>query len=424
MTRIVEKPARLHRLLTLLPQNWGMRRSDQQPRLRSRWNPFHESVPLPLPVYRELVDTLFDMHLPILGLGLVFAILAGLVAFEWQDPVFALIAAGALSVTVARLVLLQAYAREPNKNHEDLGFWERRYAIGNYAIALLIAVLNVHALLAYHYPLLHLLTLSLVFGFGAGVVSRISIRPAICVTSLLLATVPSAAALVVHALMPHAVPLHAELFAIEAVIVVMITTLSLQTVAHLYRSAVAHLVAQHDLALVAKHDALTGLANRLLLRERFLDASQAALRTGNRVAIHFIDLDGFKPVNDSHGHPVGDAVLQEVARRLEASLRAEDTVARLGGDEFVILQADVLHEGEAEMLARRLIRRLSAPYAIENATIRISASLGIAMAPDVALDLERLLACADAALYRSKLGGKARFSFCTCEDAAKAELAA
>ena len=288
---------------------------------------------------------------------------------------------------------------------------------------MLLAVLNLHAL-TFHFPLLHLLTVSLVFGFGAGVVSRTSIRPVICVISLLLATVPTAVGLLAHALVPHGVALHAQLFAIEAIMVAMITGLSLHTVAHLYRSAVEHLSAQHDLAQLAKYDALTGLANRLLLRERFLDASQSVLRSGGRLAVHFIDLDGFKPINDGHGHPAGDAVLQQVARRLESSLRTEDTVARLGGDEFVILQAGVEHESEAEMLARRIIRGLSMPYEIDGATVHLSASIGIAMTPDIGLELERLIACADAALYRSKLGGKARLSFCTSEDAANAELAA
>lgn len=363
------------------------------------------------------------MRLPILGLGLVFAGLAALAAWQWQDPVFAAIAASALAVTAVRLMLLGAYARDPRRDHENLRRWEWRYAMGTYAIALLLAALNLYAL-TFHFPLLHLLTVSLVFGFGAGVVSRTSVRPAICVTSLLLATVPTVTGLLVHALMPHNVPLHAQLFAIEAGMVAMITGLSLQTVVHLYRSAVQHLSAQHDLALLAKRDALTGLANRLLLREHFHDASQIALRTGSRLAVHFIDLDGFKPINDSHGHPAGDAVLQQVARRLESSLRSEDTVARLGGDEFVVLQVGVEHESEAEMLARRIIRGLSAPYEIDGATVHLSASIGIATTPDIQLELERLIACADAALYRSKLAGKARFSFCTREDAANAELAA
>lgn len=401
-----------------------MRRSDQHGPGWMRWNPLRKALPLPLPVYRELVDTLFAMRLPILGLGIVFAGLAGLAAYEWQDPVFAAIAAAVLIVTVGRIVLLGAYARDPGKDHERLRQWERRYAIGTYAIALLLAALNLHAM-TYHFPLLHLLTVSLVFGFGAGVVSRTSIRPVICITSLLLATVPTVVGLLAHAMAPHDVPLHAQLFAIEALMVAMITGLSLHTVAHLHRSAVEHLSAQHDLALLAKHDALTGLANRLLLREHFQDASQAALRSGSRLAVHFIDLDGFKPINDGYGHPAGDTVLTQVARRLESSLRAEDTVARLGGDEFVILQVDVVHESEAEMLARRIIRALSTPYTIDDGTsVQLSASVGIAVAPDLGFELERLLACADAALYRSKLAGKARLTFCTGEDVANAELAA
>ena len=401
-----------------------MRRSDQQGPGWSRWNPLRGTLPLPPPVYRELVDTLFAMRLPILGLGIVFAAFTGLAALEWRDPVFATISAGALIVTFGRLALLDAYVRDAQKSPERLRLWERRYAIGTYAIALLLAALNLRAM-TYHFPLLHLLTVSLVFGFGAGVVSRTSIRPVICITSLLLATVPTVVGLLVHAFTPHDVQLHAQLFAIEALMVAMITALSLQTVAHLYRSAVEHLSAQHDLALLAKYDALTGLANRLLLRERFMDASQAMLRSGNRLAVHFIDLDGFKPINDGYGHPAGDTVLTQVARRLELSLRAEDTVARLGGDEFVILQVDVAHDSEAEMLARRVIRALSTPYAIDDGTdVQLSASIGIAVAPDLGLDLERLLACADAALYRSKLGGKARLTFCTGEDAANAEMAA
>lgn len=415
--------AQLHLPLTLLPQIRRMRRSDRHGTGRPRWHPFGERLPLPLPVYRELVDMLFAMRLPILGLGLVFAGLSALAAWQWQDRVFAAIAASTLIITAARLMLLSAYARDPKKDQERLRYWERRYAIGTYALALLLAALNLYAL-TYHFPLLHLLTVSLVFGFGAGVVSRTSIRPVICVTSLLLATVPTIAGLLVHAGTPHDVPLHAQLFAIEAVIVAMITALSLQTVAHLYRSAVEHLSTRHDLALLAKRDALTGLANRLLLRERFQEASQTVLRSGGQIAVHFIDLDGFKPINDGHGHPAGDVVLKAVAQRLESSLRSEDTVARLGGDEFVILQTGLAHASEAEMLARRIIRGLSAPYEIDGATVHLSASIGIAMAPDLGLDLERLLACADAALYRSKLNGKGRLTFCTGEDVAKAELAA
>ena len=367
---------------------------------------------------------LFSMRLPIFGLGLVFAVVAGFAAREYGDWVNAVLAAAAVIVTAARLLALQAYQRaRPVTDTAQLKRWERRYAVGNYAFALLLALLNMRAL-SFHQPMLHLITVSLVFAFGAGVVSRISVRPVICVVSLLIATVPTILALAAHALTDEVHPGHTELFVIEAALVAMITGLSLQTVSHLYRTAVTHHIAKFDMAQLATSDALTGLPNRLLLRERFVESSLAAARHGTRLAVHFIDLDGFKGVNDRHGHPAGDAVLVQVARRLEAAVRADDTVARLGGDEFIVLQTELAHEDEAEMLARRIIKLLSAPYDVDGVTMRIAASVGIATTPEFGPDLERLIACADAALYRAKESGKGRANFCTRADAANVALAA
>lgn len=196
------------------------------------------------------------------------------------------------------------------------------------------------------------------------------------------------------------------------------------SVAHLYRSAVEHHTARHDMAKLARTDALTGLSNRLLLREQFQDRAAAAVRAKNLVALHYLDLDGFKDVNDRYGHPAGDALLEQVARRLEEIVRADDVVARLGGDEFIVLQAGIGEESEAEMLARRIIREVSKPYVIDDISMSVSVSVGIATAPKLGLELERLLGCADAALYRAKAGGKARALFCIEADAADAEMAA
>ncbi len=372
-------------------------------------------VPLPVPVRREFIDTLFDMRLPILGMGIVTAAIAGLVAREWRDPVIAFLALAVALLTVVRLLVLNAYRRARPVVDSELGRWELRYAIGSYASGILLGLFNVYVL-NYHFALLHLITVSLVFGFGAGIVSRISIRPVICVISLLLATVPTVVALAVHAVEPKSIELHAPLFAAEAFLVAMITMLSLQSVRHLYRSAVQHLTAEHDMALLAKFDPLTGLANRLLLRERFQDSSLIAAAQGEQLALHFIDLDGFKAVNDGLGHLAGDSVLQQVSRRLEGLVRAEDTVARLGGDEFIVLQTHVRDRSEAEMLARRMIRQLSVPYEADGNWVRISASIGIAMMPDFGRELETLLSCADAALYRCKGGGKGKLHFCTPDD--------
>lgn len=403
-----------------------MKRSDTSTPIESPWRlrVFPSPATLPLSVYRDFVDMLFSMRLPIFGLGVVFVGVCILVGRELGSNF--LLALGALGTltTFLRLATLSAYSRaRPVRDFDELRRWERRYAIGNYVSAVLLALLNLVAIAA-HYPLLHLITVSLVFGFGAGIVSRTSIRPKICVTSLLLATVPTVAALAWHPMQPHAMPLHAELFLIEAFIVAMITGLSLQTVAHLYRSAVEHHTARHDMAKLARTDALTGLSNRLLLRELFQDRAATAMRAKNLVALHFLDLDGFKAINDRYGHPAGDALLEQVARRLEGMVRSDDVVARLGGDEFVVLQVDLSDESEAELLARRIIREISKPYLVDDISMSVSVSVGIATAPKLGVELERLLSCADAALYRAKAGGKARALFCVEEDAAMANIAA
>ncbi len=367
---------------------------------------------------------LFSMWLPIFGLGTVFVGICVLVGRELDSRFLLLLAALGVVTTVLRLATLRVYVRAgPASDFETLKRWESRYAIGNYASAILLAALNVVAISA-HYPLLHLITVSLVFSFGAGIVARTSVRPKICVISLLLATLPTTVALALHALEPHPTPLHAELFLIEALIVAMITALSLQTVAHLYRSAVDHHTARHDMTKLARTDALTGLSNRLVLRELFQLHTATAVRANTQVALHYLDLDGFKAINDCYGHPSGDALLEQVARRLETIVRSEDIVSRLGGDEFVVLQVAVQDESEAELLARRIIREISKPYIVDDISMSISVSVGIATAPKLGIELERLLACADAALYRAKAGGKARALFCVEADTVVADIAA
>lgn len=388
------------------------------------FNRFGSPAAIPLPVYRDFVDMLYSMWVPIFGLGAVFVGVCVLAAFKLDQPSYGALAALGALTTGLRIASIRRYARvSPVSDVESLRQWERRYATGNYVSAGLLAVLNIMVLTA-HAPLLHLITVSLVFSFGAGVVSRISVRPKICIISLLLATAPTVAALAFHAFSTHSDSLHTEMFLIEAVLVAMITGLSLQTVAYLYHSAVEHHTARHDLAKLAKYDALTGLANRLLLRERFQLAMAEATRKGHLLAVHFLDLDGFKAINDRYGHPSGDALLEQVAHRLESIIRAGDTVARLGGDEFVLLQGGLLHEDEAKIFAHRIIRKLSVPYDLDGGNMSVSVSVGIATAPQQGIELERLLACADSALYRAKAGGKARAIFCTHDEAANIYLAA
>src|ERR1700722_9265456 len=161
---------------------------------------------------------------------------------------------------------------------------------------------------------------------------------------------------------------------------------------------------------MAHHDSLTDLANRVLLNER-LERALVQIDQSEIVAIHHLDLDQFKAVNDTFGHPVGDKLLKIVADRLRGLVRDTDTIARMGGDEFVIVQAPIADPAEATSLAQRIISQLSEPYDIDGHQILIGASIGIAVGPGDGLHPDKLLRNADLALYRAKDDGRGTFRF-------------
>jgi diguanylate cyclase (GGDEF)-like protein len=172
--------------------------------------------------------------------------------------------------------------------------------------------------------------------------------------------------------------------------------------------------AEARIAHLAKHDALTDLANRVMFLERMEYALAWMRRRGQGFAVLVLDLDQFKAVNDSFGHPVGDAVLEAVGERLRACTRETDTVARFGGDEFAILQTLETDQKEGTVvLAKRLLAALSMPYEIDGQQVVIGTSIGIAIAPDHGADADQLLMNADLALYKSKTDG--RNAFCVFE---------
>lgn len=164
-------------------------------------------------------------------------------------------------------------------------------------------------------------------------------------------------------------------------------------------------------AELARLDPLTGLPNRLLLRERLEEALARLRMTGDPCALLLVDLDRFKPVNDTLGHPVGDALLIKVADRLRSAVRGADTVARIGGDEFVVLQTNAKQLSDTQALARRLVDLLSRTYMVEGQLLTIGASIGIALAPADGNDANSLLKNADLALYRAKSDGRGTFTF-------------
>jgi len=158
----------------------------------------------------------------------------------------------------------------------------------------------------------------------------------------------------------------------------------------------------------ATHDELTKLPNRLLLADRFKQAMFSAARHKTMLAVCMMDLDEFKPVNDTYGHAVGDQLLVEVAGRLKAHLRQEDTVARLGGDEFVILIGGVHNKPELFQMLQRIREAIAEPYSIENNELEISCSMGVTMYPEEDVDADMLLRHADQAMFAAKKAGRNR----------------
>ncbi len=173
-----------------------------------------------------------------------------------------------------------------------------------------------------------------------------------------------------------------------------------------------HKLTEERIQRVAHHDSLTGLPNRLLFNDRLEQAISLAKRDSRQFALLYLDLDRFKPVNDSLGHTAGDDLLQAVAARIRQQVRESDTVARVGGDEFNVILPDIARREEAETVAKKIIAALAAPFQLGSRTQRvdIGASIGIALYPTDARDADALVKAADAAMYSAKqVGSSYRF---------------
>jgi diguanylate cyclase (GGDEF)-like protein/PAS domain S-box-containing protein len=179
-------------------------------------------------------------------------------------------------------------------------------------------------------------------------------------------------------------------------------------------------VAEERVKYLAYHDALTGLPNRTLLEDRLIKALAVARRQKHKVALLFLDLDGFKNINDSLGHSVGDFLLQEIAERLKTWGREEDTVARLGGDEFVIMLTQVKVSLDAAVAAERLMDAMTTEFVVQDRPLSISCSVGISIFPEHGVNFEALMRSADAAMYSAKESGRNNYRFFTADMNAQA----
>ncbi len=171
----------------------------------------------------------------------------------------------------------------------------------------------------------------------------------------------------------------------------------------------------------AHHDMLTGLPNRSLLYDRLAQSLSRARRFSRQMGVLFVDIDGFKPVNDTLGHDAGDLLLQQIAGRLKDCVRESDTVARIGGDEFVLVVESAQQTADILAVAEKVILVLAKPFALAEEECVIGGSIGISIFPDTSEDPEVLLKQADSAMYTAKEGGKNRAVLFDAEDAGTME---
>jgi diguanylate cyclase (GGDEF)-like protein/PAS domain S-box-containing protein len=168
---------------------------------------------------------------------------------------------------------------------------------------------------------------------------------------------------------------------------------------------------EQKLEEMATHDFLTGLPNRVLLLDRFKIAAALARRNKARLAVMSLDLDNFKSINDTLGHDAGDQVLRAISQRLTGIIRASDTLARVGGDEFILVMLETNQMGDAMAVAQKILDSFAGPLSINGRQLNLSTSIGIAIYPDDAEDMETLTRKSDAAMYYSKRHGRNQFKF-------------
>ena len=180
-----------------------------------------------------------------------------------------------------------------------------------------------------------------------------------------------------------------------------------------FRDVSAARAMSQQMAHSAEHDFLTGLPNRMLLNDRITQAVTMARRHSKQIAVLFLDLDGFKHINDSLGHPVGDRLLQSVAKRLIDCGRASDTVSRQGGDEFVVLLSELQQPEDAANAARRMLQTVAEAHSIEEHELHVTTSIGVSIYPDDGEDAETLVKNADTAMYQAKENGRQSYQYFT-----------
>jgi len=346
----------------------------------------------------ELVRALYSTPKSILIAVIAAALIMATVAGLSSDQAYDLFAVAFLIVGATRAATIALYQRARHDPNDSVSVkrWELRALVGAWAFAALVGGVGAYTVLAHPGSELEILISCCVMGYIAGISSRNASRPIISVGQITLTCIPFTAALVARGDIVH------------LLLAGFISVLYLSTIVicrSVFDNIVSRQIAFRKIETIAQRDALTDLWNRaafLELLERHIGAIKG---TRNIIALISIDLDRFKDINDTLGHPVGDMILKDVANRIRSVVRPGDEIARIGGDEFLVLL--VTTDGaEAEAVAKRILAIFSSPFKTNTRQSHCGASIGYAMAPMDGTTLESLFRNSDLALYEAKRQGR------------------
>lgn len=345
----------------------------------------------------ELIRSLFDSWVPPVIMTACFLIAGGLTVAVTQDRVLLGLLAAGTAASLARLLMAwRCWGRiaRPDLSIEEARELQRYFTMAYLTFAITLGLFGDQAMRIAR-PEVHMLTVCLLMGYGAGVAHSVGLRPRIAIPSMTVAILPGTVA---------ALSQPDVIYWATSLLIVAFLAGGIGSVRARYRRALVSIGRRITFSTLAREDTLTHLPNRLALREWFDERIAFGGAADMMIAVHYLDLNGFKPVNDTYGHPVGDALLAAVGQRIDRTVRQTDLAARLGGDEFAVVQYGIADEEEAELLAQRLYEAISAPYQIHDKRIAISTCIGYVISNDRGEDLEYLLSLADEALYATKRG--------------------
>jgi diguanylate cyclase (GGDEF)-like protein len=345
-------------------------------------------------VYTELLATLHGTLVPVVLSGAAQALTGAMIMWQTGDLLMTGVLSGlGVLIAVIRIRGILAFQRRLASglplSVAEASRYGRRYVISTTAAALVVGLLVARSLMLDD-PICMIMMVGIGFGYGNGVIARLSLLPIVAAANMALLGIPAIVVSLWRMDVPHTV---------LAILIGMYFVDSFEMVRRTFNSTVNHILLKQKYEQQSRLDPLTGLFNRSVLDSdlpRLLAADDAGM-----IAVYAIDLDHFKPANDRFGHPVGDALLRQVADRLTSLSRAGGLIIRMGGDEFVLVET-LRARPEAETLARRILETVSAPYRVDGHDIVIGASIGVAMAPDHGGCVETLLSRSDQALYQAK----------------------